>query len=312
MPRILSILFLLVLALTGATANAEPRQARLGVFVTSVSGVDAADGSFRISGYLWLVAVGEPLDPQKDIELLARQANVTPFVTTRLPDGLSYVAAAFDAVVDKAFDLGSFPFDRQDLTLAIEARDSSLSLALVPDQRDSTLSQGIEVAGWDIVGMRLDPAVQHYETGFGYRTANAGFSRVGVTVEVQRSRSPLLIEKFTGFLVAFIIAAVALAVPPRELGVRGGMLTGSVFAAVVNRYRLEDVIGFDAQFGLVDQISLITFSALIVTLALSVRSWRRDGQPEAAKLWQRDRVQEVALLAIHGALLLLVILIAMI
>lgn len=311
MLRFRSILILLVLLVASATATAEPRQVRLGVFITSVSDLDAADGSFRLSGYLWLVGAGDPLDPQKDIELMARQAEVTPFVTTRLPDGLSYVAASFDAVVDKAFDLGDFPFDRQDLTLTIEARDSSLSLSLVPDQRDSALSQDIQIAGWDVGKLRLNPAVQRYETGFGYRTAKAGFSRVAVTVEAQRSRSPLLIEKFTGFLVAFVIAAVALAVPPRELAIRGGMLTGSVFAAVVNRYRLEDAIGFDAQFGLVDQVSLITFSALIVTLALSVRSWRRTGQPMAAKLWQRDRVQEIALLAFHGILLLLVILITM-
>lgn len=312
MLRFRSILVLLVLLLAGATASAEPRQVRLGVFITSVSELDAADGSFRLAGYLWLVGAGDPLDPQKDIELLARQEQVTPFVATRLPDGLSYVAASFDAVVDKAFDLGDFPFDRQDLTLTIEARDSSLSLSLVPDQRDSALSQEIEIAGWDMGALQLDPAVRRYESGFGYRTAKAGFSRVAVTVEVQRSRSPLLIEKFTGFLVAFIIAAVALAVPPRELAIRGGMLTGSVFAAVLNRYRLEDAIGFDAQFGLVDQVSLITFSALIVTLALSVRSWRRDGQPSAVKLWQQDRVQEVALLAFHALLLLLAILIAMI
>lgn len=259
------------------------------------------------------MAIGEPLDPQKDIELLARQANVTPFVTTRLPDGLSYVAAAFDAVVDKAFDLGSFPFDRQDLTLAIEARDSSLSLALVPDQRDSTLSQGIEVAGWDIVGLRLDPAVQHYETGFGYRTANAGFTR-------RRHRR--------GAAQPLAPADREVHGLPRSLHHRGGGAGRTAARTGRQGWNADgiglcrggeplsaggDLIGFDEEkFGLVDQISLITFSALIVTLALSVRSWRRDGQPEAAELWQRDRVQEVALLTIHGALLLLVILIAMI
>ncbi|QLQ19821.1 MAG: hypothetical protein HZT43_16035 [Exiguobacterium profundum] len=56
MLRFRSILILLVLLVASATATAEPRQVRLGVFITSVSDLDAADGSFRLSGYLWLVA----------------------------------------------------------------------------------------------------------------------------------------------------------------------------------------------------------------------------------------------------------------
>lgn len=97
----------------------------MGGFITSLAELDAPRDSYRLSGYLWRVSAGNPLDPKTDIERLTQDAKIEPFVTFQLPDGLIYTAASFEAVVVKAYDLAACPFERQVLTRAIAARRSS-------------------------------------------------------------------------------------------------------------------------------------------------------------------------------------------
>lgn len=46
-------LALMVGAALGAAARAEPREVRVGFYVTSISDIDLADGSFRIVADVW-------------------------------------------------------------------------------------------------------------------------------------------------------------------------------------------------------------------------------------------------------------------
>ena len=92
--------------------------------------------------------------------------------------------------------------------------------------------------------------------------------------------------------------------PPSELGVRVGMMTSSIFAAVFNRYRLEDAIGFDAVFGLVDQVSFLTFSASSRVLA-SRFSRTSCGIPRVDKGSRGSTAARAAVMLIHGVLIML-------
>lgn len=70
--------------------------------------------------------------------------------------------------------------------------------------------------------LRLASSYKSYTTGFGYQTARPAFPRLTVQIEVERKRSPLIFEKFTGFLVSLLISALVFAVPAEQLGTRLG------------------------------------------------------------------------------------------
>lgn len=242
----------------------------VGVFVTSISAIDPSDGSFRMAGYLWFVDPTGTFDPEQDIEFLARSATYAAFARRTLPDGRVYHALSFDAVVDHPFNVRDYPFDAQTLTLGIEAARSTATWTLVPDADSSRIADFARAPGWRIQTLSLHDSQRSYDTDFGYRTNAPIFSRIDVSVGIKRNLSPFLFEKFTGFFVAFAITALVLFVPVEDLGTRVGMTTGSVFAAVFNRYRMEDAIGFDAVFGVADQVSLLTFSVILQILVLSL------------------------------------------
>ncbi|MCH5378040.1 MAG: hypothetical protein JJ992_29130 [Planctomycetes bacterium] len=78
-------------AVTGCRAQATPHEVRVGIFVTSISGIDPHDGSFRIAGYLWFVDPTGTFDPEEDFELFARSATLDVFIQRTLPGGATYV-----------------------------------------------------------------------------------------------------------------------------------------------------------------------------------------------------------------------------
>lgn len=293
---------LLIFASTFA-ARAETHAVRIGTFVTSVSGVNPADGSFRIAVYLWSVDPMGQFDPESQIEILGRNWSSRKIADRMMPDGSRYVAVLVEAVVDHQFDLHAFPFDHQRLNFSIEATSSAHSLVLVPDRADSRLADFLTVPGWTVTGLSLTSDAHLYDTSFGQMTAHPTFSRLTVSVELSRNVSSLVVEKFAGFLVALIITALVFVVPVTELGTRIGMTTSSIFAAVFNRYRLEDSIGFDSVFGLVDQISLLTFSAILWTLGISLLTHRLSvsrGKIVAARI---DHRLGIAIIVLHMLLM---------
>ena len=301
----------MALFLTAFGAKAETHAIRIGTFVTSVSGVNPADGSFRISAYLWTVDPLGQFDPENQIEILGRNWSSRKIADRMMPDGSRYVAVLVEAVVDHQFDLHAFPFDHQKLTFSIEATSSAHSLVLVPDHADSRLADFLTVPGWTVTGLNLTSDAHLYDTSFGQTTAHPTFSRLTVGVDLTRNVSPLVVEKFAGFLVALIISALVFVVPVTELGTRIGMTTSSIFAAVFNRYRLEDSIGFDSVFGLVDQISLLTFSAILWTLGISLWTHRRassHGKIVAARI---DHQLGIAVIGLHILLMGLCLSLAM-
>ncbi len=294
-----------------AQAQTGPRDIRVGVFVTSVSSIEPSDGSFRVAGYLWFIDPAGKFDPESDMELLVRSGSTEVFAQRDLPDGASYTAVAFDGVVDHPFDVREYPFDEQRLVFQVEAAKSIGVIKFVPDNTDSRVADFVRAPGWRTGALELAATDVTYDTGFGVRTGRPTFSRLAVSLDLERNLSPFLFEKFTGFFVAFVITVLVVFVPIDEFGTRVGMTTGSVFAAVFNRYRMEDATGFDAVFGLVDQVSMLTFSVILQILILTLVVHRRSINHGSWHAVDLNRRVGAVIIGVHVALGVLVFVLAL-
>lgn len=307
MRALASLIFLLAFA-----ARAEAAEVKIGIFITSLSKIDPADGSFQIASYVWARGPLGDLDLTRDLEILGRSAVIKPVASTTLRNGDGYQAVLVEAVINQSFDLRSFPFDRQTLLMQMESQRGTSKVVFVPDAEASRIADFVNLPGWRIGGLALSGAGFTYDTNFGYQTERPTFSRLDVRIEVTRHRSVLMLEKFTGFLVALFLTALVFLVPPADLGIRVGISTGSIFAAVFNRYRLEDQTGFDASFGLVDQITLLTFSAIILVLLIALSSFDRIERSGPAGVLRADRLLGVGVMGLHVALMAVAMMVALV
>jgi hypothetical protein len=307
-------------AQTGALAPAPPqaaapdgaRDVTVGAFVTSLSDVNADDGTFRVAFYVWFNDPAGRFDLNRDVYFIARQAAISELETEDAPGGGTYTFARIEAYVDQEFDFRDFPFDRQKLTLRIEAADRTQNLRFVPDVEDTRASDYLRLLGWEVGQVTLDTTEHRYETDFGYWTGGDDlFSQILLNVEVARERSPVLIDDFLGFTFAFLITGLTFVVSCTELGLRVGMTTGSLFASVVNLNRLDDAVGFKPDFGLVDRLAFLIFGAIVTSLLISLSTHRLAKRIEPERANKIDTALGAANVTIFFVLIVLTVRAAM-
>ena len=263
---------LLALAATPAMPQAGPSEAKMGFMVTSLSRIDPADGSFDLSAFAWIMAPDGAFDPANQLQILARRSAIETVQQAPIGDGSTFTGLRIEATLDQAFSLRDFPFDRQTLRINVETEVPADRLRFVPDEHDTRLADYLVVNGWKVTGLRFEERVVRYDTAFGvWRVPD--FSRLTLLIDIERQRSALVIEKFIGYTMALLVTALIFLVPTDQIGVRIGMATTAVFAAVGNRYGLDTLIGAETEFGLIEQLSLIVFIAIFAAIATTLLTY---------------------------------------
>ena len=132
----------------------------------------------------------------------------------------------------------------------------------------------MRVGDWRIDGVALEAGDHAYSVRYGLNAGEQSFSQITLFIDVTRLRSPALVDDL-GFIFAFMITGLSYFVPCTELGLRVGMTTGSLFAAVVDLNRLLDAAGYKPEFGLVERLGFLIFATMLVSLMISVFSKHR-------------------------------------
>ena len=254
-----------------AAADPAPR-VRAGLFVTSLSDIDFASGSFTIVADAWFVDPTGRFDPQTQVEPSGREGEIETLSRQRLPDGSTYVWTRVRAVVDQSFDVSDFPKDRQSLVFTLDAQDPEDTVRFEPDTADTAIGDRVAISGWKVIGVKLEEQVVRSTSRFGLPAAvePPAYSRLVLTVDIDRQRSPLVVDKFLGLTMGFLISALMYLVRPSQLAVKATLATTAILAAVGNRYSLDSLLGSAASFGLVDQVTLIAFASIYTATASSI------------------------------------------
>jgi hypothetical protein len=263
------IMFMLLSVAPMARAQSEPAESRFGVVVTSLANISPAAGSFELTAYAWAIDPTGIFDGERDLQILARHATIEEVERATMPDGATYTAYRIEATVDQDFDLRRYPFDRQTLRLPVETEIPPSRLRPVTGRDDNRIADFLVLNGWNVSNLRFETRTADQDAGFG-QGVRPNFTRLTLLIDIERQRSPLVIDKFIGYTAALLIAALIYVVPPGQIGVRIGMVTSAIFAAVGNRYGLDAALGAESGFGLVDQLSLIVFGAIILALVASL------------------------------------------
>jgi hypothetical protein len=302
----LTLAALLLLAGLPGFAAAQPRDVEVGGFVSSLSDINPSGGSFRVVLYVWFNDPAGRFNVERDLYLIARTSSIDQIETEPAPGGGSYTYARIQAEVPQEFDFRHFPFDRQRLTVRMEASETVDDLRFVPDNEDTDASDYLPLLGWTLDGVSIDVQEHVYDSDFGYWTGRGGaYSQVQLSLDVSRERSPVLIDDFLGFVFAFMITSLTFLVSATELGLRIGMNTGALFAAVVNLGRLHESAGFRPDFGLVDRLAFLVFGAILCSLIIAITTHRFAKRGDADRVNRIDSAVGAAMVLSFGALIAL-------
>ena len=187
--------------------------------------------------------------------------------------------------------LGRYPFDAQDLVVAMEDSDSdSTELVYRPDRRPIALSQDLTLPGWNFEEPKMEVVDNRYVTDFGDPTADdPSYSRVVLTLPVVRPHGTYAMKLFLPMLLVALTAALALSVHPRYVEGRIGIGITALLTLVALQITSNSSLPEVDYLLLLDKLYILSYAFVVLTLAVIVRNSRVDATGDVAVAARADR-----------------------
>lgn len=254
------------------TGSHQSEALEVGIWLNGIHTINFLDGSYGAEFYLWWVSSDVTFRPFDEFQILnGRQWTVRSISQRKLSDGSYHTSGIVSATMSHDWQLRYFPFDRQSLRIIIETPYTANELRLTPNLAESTISDFMHVEGFKVSGLSLSERVEEYTTTFGVRDSSGKkYSRLIITLGLERESGRLVIAILIGFIVANIIALMTYAIHVSNLGIRASMVGSAIFGAVGNMYFLANELHPSVGSLLVDRFAVGTFSAIIVALLNSI------------------------------------------
>ena len=271
------------------TPPASAQVVTIGFYPISVHELDVANNTYYIDAYVWLRWKGK-IDPTKTIEFVnmvedwGRQLSFLQPAPTREPDGSLYQIMRIEGLFNQPFSLADYPLDRQRLSIKVEDQTYGIEqLAYVIDTEQSGVGDLVRIPGWNLDGWKAEVFAHDYQTTFGDDATPAVYSMARFSIEISRPTS-FFFWKLLLPLVMVIIAAIAgLLIRPQLLGERAALPAGALLSAIFLQKSYSDALPDLGYLVLMDQIYLIAYPLIILTLIRVIYTYL---QVEDAKIAQ--------------------------
>lgn len=280
--------------------------AKVGIYLNSLTDFNISNQSFSADFWIWFNFSNDSLMFNDAVEITNSKSSSFTNFSHMKKDGINWDMVKVNATVFKEWDVTSFPFDKQKLTIHLDHTVLDQNhLMFIADKENSKIDPNLALSNWKIDSLSFYTKNQTYNTTFGDPVITGTSTYPSVTADIYMTRQNswnTLFKMLTGVYVAFSIVLLAFFVKPSD---RLGLCVGGLFAAVGNKYIIESAVPSTVANTLFDNIHNITFLAIFVVLVIAVISfrWNETQKPEMiTKAKKLDR------LSFYGVVLTYVIL----
>lgn len=284
---------------TTASAEGSPEKIKVGVFVTNLFDINFARHDVEAQFWVWFNHADAAFDSRKSVEIVnARSTDVASSYRTPLEGGAYWDQVKYSAVLDEAWRVADFPFDRQRIEIVLESTEADArKLQFVPDVEGTKLRRDMRLPGWKIEGIKISASNETYETAYGDPSLNPNgpsiYPRVTVVVDVKRDGWRLMLSTFIGFFLSIALAGIVLTSNAFrrlseviDMGAQLAVGTGALFSTIGAGYILQGGLPPTTEFSLADAFQLAAFAVTFLTMLsiFGVHVLRNKKNPETALL----------------------------
>jgi len=280
MATALALAFL-AMASGAARAGEEPKVIKIGLFITNLFDVDFARQGVEAQFWVWFNHTDPTFDPKEDIEIVnAREVETLNASRTDTGDKGLWDQVKYSAVLNEAWNVRNYPFDRQKIRIMLESTQADArALKFEPDVEGTKLRRDLSLAGWRIEGMTIVSANEFYETAYGDPTMSSIgpsiYPRITVEIDVKRNGWRLLMSTFIGFGLAIALAGIVLTSSAFrhsseviDIGAQLAIATGALFSTVGSGYILQSGLPPTTEFSLADAFQITAFTVTFLTMLM--------------------------------------------
>lgn len=259
-----------------------PHIVKVGLYVNNLYDIDFAKNQYDVEFRTWFVYDQPDYQPNGRTEIVNAKKFSAHDESTEVAGDNYWATMLFRAKIKQAWDISMYPFDTQELTIAIEdATDTTGTLLYQADTVGSRIAPDAIPDGWTLVDFKVDTSTTRYASTFGDPRLKADveddFNRVTATITLKREGTRLFITNFLGFLTATLLVIVVLGVNMSEkalaaipLQPRVTLSVGALFSTVGSIYLLSTKLPYTTNFTLADSLQITTFVSITLAVISSV------------------------------------------
>lgn len=288
----------------------DAKQVLVGAYINDIQQIDFKANSYSVDLYVWFRWKNPELDPAKTMEFMNRFAggdNIRERLyeePQKLPDGNLYSFVRYQGYFSTKFDLETYPFDSQYLTVVMEDSISDISDAIyAADGKNSiVIDPEITLPGFKVGKPEMKITTNIYPTNFGYLTQpeDDAYSRITLTIPVTRPVLALSLKIFVPILLIVVCASLVFFIRPSYVEARIGLGITALLTLVALQLTATSSLPEVEYVMMLDKIYMLAYVFIIVILArVAASSWKGKDAEHEKTLIYGDRVWLVGLLTAY-------------
>ena len=266
MKYLILVIFLATLNVSVGQTVDKKQEVTLGTYIESVHGIDFVNGKYEIVFWIWINSKDGIFNPEDEIDIShSISTEFSNIYIDSSTEGMYHIECKVSATILNYFDVSKFPFDKQKLTLNIEfANYSTNDLSINLDKKHSRIIPEY-LEGWK-TKTNFNKKSINYGSNFGSITSKESISYPTVSLEfnITRNAMNLYFKLFLTLLLAFILAMTSLLYPNENSEEKIGLIVGSLFTTVGNKYVTDGILPIQNSLNLSDKLHFLTI--LVITL----------------------------------------------
>jgi hypothetical protein len=268
------ILILIIVQSTNCYAQSSKKeQITAGVYIEDIHNIDYSNSTFEIIFYLWVNSNTELYEMEKYIDInRATEVDFSLAYDDTLENGLFHSERRISAKIINDFDVNIFPFDKIQLSVFIEFIKNDVKLLSLNLDKESVIKP--EYIGSD--SLKLNSLIRlgnaKYESNYGNEDLgeNVVYPRLEISLDLDRAQWNVFLKLFITLFIALFLSASSILLPLKMSEEKFGLIVGSLFTAIGNKYITDDLFPMSGNFNLSDRIHLLTFVFITLMAFLAI------------------------------------------
>jgi hypothetical protein len=269
---------------------ATATQVKIGFYPVSVYELDMGSNTFYADMYVWLRWKGDA-DPVASLEFTnmveewGKQQEGLQTEPKVQPDGSKYLILKVEGRFVQPFHLADYPLDRQKLSILVEdSVNSADAISYVIDQEHSGIGSKLQIPGWSLKGWTGQTYHHDYGTTLGEDAASSVYSAAEFSLHIERPNSYFVWKLLMPLVIVLIAALSALILSPRSIDARTALPGGALLTAIFLQKSYSDSLPDLGYLILMDQIYLVAYTLIVLTLVRAIITFQRCEQADAAAI----------------------------
>jgi len=254
----------------------------VGFYIDDIYDINYVKGTYRVNLFIWITSttVKYNFDEFLDIHhVIDKKIELIMLDSSNNINGhkLYWSEARLNLEVLQYFDIRKFPFDKQNIDLALEfSYNDPKKLNIQLSKLNSIIPKSIP-SDWKIESNKYYLKPYHYNTNFGDVSVNSfDFNVLHIKYTFFRESFTLFVKLFIALFISFLIACSSLFLPNIRTESKISMIIGGLFGSITNKYITDSFLPINNTWNLSDKIHTLTILYLLFLSLYSIFEQRKN------------------------------------